>query len=139
MAIRTDIVITDDLTGETGAQTYTFALGNQRYEIDLVSDEALREALAPFIKVAHKPGRRLPGGRSRRAASSSPYNPSDVRAWATEQGIKVSTRGKISASVLAAYAERDTAPAAKKADGAKKSKAPAKPAQDATAEQAATD
>ena len=58
--------------------------------------EDFRSAVRPFIDAARKAG----GGTSRRAsigrASSRPSGPtpSDIRAWARDQGIEVKDRGR---------------------------------------------
>ena len=96
---RTKIEIMDDLTGEPGAQTFAFSLGSTGYEIDLVNPKLLTDALAPFIKVAHRPSRRgLPVPRPVPA-----HDNAAVRAWAREQGMKVSARGRVPFAVVSAY------------------------------------
>ncbi len=107
MAIRTQTILVDDLDGSEAAETVTFGLGGDNYEIDLTEENAavLRELLAPYVEVARRvPARR--GGRGRRgkadgggAASRS----AEIRAWANANGVPVSSRGRISADVVAAY------------------------------------
>ena len=47
---------------------------------------------------------RVVGGRStRRAAGKSTTNTRAVRAWANENGLTVSDRGRIPADIIAAY------------------------------------
>ena len=84
-------------------RTVRFGLGSTEYEIDLSTKNAtaFRRQLAPFIEHARKAGRgqrRRPGG-----TVSSRERSADIRAWAKDQGITVSDRGRISASVAAQY------------------------------------
>lgn len=99
MVTWTRIEIVDDLTGEPGAQTFAFSLGSTGYEIDLVDPKPLTDALAPFIKVAHRPSRR--GQSVLRPAPM--HDNAAVRAWAREQGMKVSARGRVPFAVVSAY------------------------------------
>ena len=104
MAQRVEVVLVDDIDGGPADETVQFALDGVGYEIDLNSGNAtaLREALA--VWVGH--GRRVSGrGSSRRGAGkrSSSNETAQIRAWAKEQGLAVSDRGRISAEVKAAY------------------------------------
>jgi Lsr2 len=62
---------------------------------------ALRRKLAPFIEHSRKAGRgqRRRGGRT----GSSRDRSGSIRAWAQAQGIAVSARGRIPASVVEQY------------------------------------
>jgi Lsr2 len=76
-------------------ETVRFGVDGSDYEIDLSKKNtaALRRKLAPFIEHARKAGRgtrRRPG----RTASSRERS-GDIRAWAKDQGIAVSERGRI--------------------------------------------
>ena len=110
------VIITDDVTGESGAKPRVISIDKVEYELDLTdaSFAELKKALRPFLKnarvtkgkapatrrtVAAKPKRR-PGRPAKKAAGS----PSQAaRAWAIEQGIAVPKRGRVPASVIAAY------------------------------------
>nr|NLI50315.1 Lsr2 family protein [Propionibacterium sp.] len=107
MAQRVNIVLTDDLDGSDASETVTFALDGHTYEIDLSAENAerLRDALRPFVAAGRKISGRAaaparPTGRRRAAASGSA---TDIRAWAQEQGLQVSTRGRVPAEIRAAY------------------------------------
>ena len=80
-----------------------FGLGGAEYEIDLSKRNAteFRRQLAPFIEHARKAGRG-PRRRPGRTASSRERS-ADIRAWAKDQGITVSDRGRIPASVAEQY------------------------------------
>ena len=103
MAQRVNIVLTDDLDGSDAAETVTFALDGNTYEIDLSTENAaqLRSALSKFVDKARKTGGRAKPGTRRRASASG--NATDIRAWAQEQGMTVSARGRVPAEVRAAY------------------------------------
>jgi hypothetical protein len=80
-----------------------FGLGGGAYEIDLSKKNAraFRKQFAPFIEHARKAGRG-PRRRPGRIASSRERS-GGIRAWAKDQGIAVSDRGRIPASVVEQY------------------------------------
>jgi Lsr2 len=80
-----------------------FGIDGSDYEIDLSKKNAaaLRRKLAPFIEHARKAGR---GARRRPGRTASSRERSGgIRAWAKDQGITVSERGRIPASVVEQY------------------------------------
>jgi nucleoid-associated protein Lsr2 len=107
MVTRTEVVLVDDLDGETPASTTVeFALDDTEYEIDLSDENAagMREALSRYVEAARK----VPSSGGRRAAQPakpaySGVDPAAVRAWAAGQGIEVSPRGRIRADVVEQY------------------------------------
>ncbi|MEU1628804.1 Lsr2 family protein [Streptomyces sp. NPDC020096] len=105
MVQRVITLFTDDIDGEPGDDiaTHTFSVDGIGYEIDLGADnyDKLLEALAPFIRHGRKTGgaRRSPG---KQPTATGP-DPVKVRAWAKEQGIEVSPRGRIPRDVLEKY------------------------------------
>ena len=103
MAQRVTITLEDDLSGGPADETVRFAFGGTDYEIDLSAKNAtaFRKKLAPFIEHARKAGRRQPRPPGRAAASRQ--RSGDIRAWANAQGIAVSERGRIPASVAEQY------------------------------------
>ena len=103
MATRISVALEDDLDGGPADETVRFGLGNAEYEIDLnkKNARAFRKQLAPFIEHARRAGR----GQRRRPVrtASSRQRSGDIRAWAKDNGIPVSDRGRIPASVVAQY------------------------------------
>src|SRR5215472_4189095 len=103
MAIKTTLILEDDLEGGTADETMRFALGGAEYEIDLNKKNArrFRRQLAPFVEHARKAGQ----GPRRRAARRAPdrERSAAIRAWARQQGIAVSDRGRIPAGVIERY------------------------------------
>jgi len=103
MAQKIAVELEDDLDGGPAEETVRFGVDGSEYEIDLSTKNAaaLRRKLAPFVEHARKAG---PGARRRpgRAASHRERS-ADIRAWAKDQGITVSERGRIPASVAAQY------------------------------------
>jgi hypothetical protein len=101
MATKITVVLEDDLEGGPADETVRFGVGGTVYEIDLnkKNARAFRRQLAPFIEHARKAGR----GQRRPRSSSSRRRSGDVRAWAKGQGIAVSGRGRIPASVVEQY------------------------------------
>lgn len=105
MAIQT--VLVDDLDGtplSPGATTTTFAINGVAYEIDLGPEnvQQLRAALEPFIAAGRRSGG-APAKASRSAKASDPQRLAAIRDWARAHGHEVSDRGRIAASVIAAY------------------------------------
>lgn len=103
MAQKVNVTLEDDLDGSPADETVRFGIGGAEYEIDLSRKNAaaFRRNLAPFLEHARKAGRaqhRRPGrtGASRERSGS-------IRAWAKDQGIAVSDRGRIPAQVVEQY------------------------------------
>jgi hypothetical protein len=107
MATQTTVTLVDDLDGSNADEQVEFVVDGKPYAIDLSASNSkkLRDALAPYIAA----GRRV-GGRRNGAATSTPARSTTdrqqnqaIREWAQKQGLKVSERGRISASVLEAF------------------------------------
>jgi hypothetical protein len=103
MAQKITVALEDDIDGGPADETVRFGLGGAEYEIDLSTKNAaaFRQQLAPFIEHARRTGR----GQRRRPGRtvSSRERSADIRAWAKDQGITVSDRGRIPASVAEQY------------------------------------
>ena len=108
MAQKVHIVLIDDIDQSDAEETVTFGLDGKEYAIDLNAKNAsaLRDALAPYVgharPVSGRSNRRS-ASTSSRAASGGPA-PSEIRAWARENGFDVPERGRVSAEVREAYA-----------------------------------
>lgn len=105
MARRVQVVLEDDIDGGQAAETVSFALDGRAYEIDLneANAQALREALAPWVGAARRAGSRTAEVRPRSTGRRSGGDTADIRRWAAENGIPVSSRGRISADLRARY------------------------------------
>jgi Spy/CpxP family protein refolding chaperone len=104
MARSLAVVVTDDIDGSPDADTVTFGFDGITYEIDL--SEKNRAKLEHDFAIYIEAGRRIGRGRSRSAASrqSAPkVDRAAVRAWAKDNGLKVSERGRIGAEVMRQY------------------------------------
>jgi len=103
LAQKITVALEDDLDGGPADETVRFGLGGTDYEIDLSKKNAtaFRRQLAPFIEHARRAGRG-PQRRPGRTVSSRERS-ADIRAWAKDQGIEVSERGRIPASVAERY------------------------------------
>ena len=103
MASIVSVLVTDDLDGSPDAQTVTFGFDGVTYEIDLAEQNRakLEQQMAPYVAA----GRRITQRRPRAAAShpGARVDRAVVRAWAKEQGLNVSERGRISAEVMQQY------------------------------------
>lgn len=102
MAKTTVVTVTDDIDGSEGAETVSFSFNGQNYEIDLGKKnlDKFRKGLQPFIDSGRRVGRQSAARSGRRTARK---DSSAIRAWASEQGLAVSERGRIPASVVAKY------------------------------------
>lgn len=100
MAQRVQVILEDDLDGSPASETVSFSLDGVSYEMDLSEEHAaqLREALAQWTSAA----RRVGGRRNTKQAKSGDDN-GVIRAWALEQGLGVSARGRISQEIRDAY------------------------------------
>jgi hypothetical protein len=110
MAQRVQVILVCDLhEGEVeGTETITFGLDGSSYEIDVCDAHGreLRDAYAPFVGAARRAGRGAGGGQRRSRGSRAGGGANDVaqiREWARGNGHQVSERGRISATVRAAY------------------------------------
>lgn len=102
MAQKIITLLEDDIDGGEATETVSFSLDGANYEIDLSDKNAekLRNALAAYVE--H--GRRVASAqrRGKRTPQAGP-SASDIREWATTQGLDVPARGRIPASVREAF------------------------------------
>lgn len=101
MAIRS--VVESDLSGKTGASTFTFAVGDTMYEIDLTKDE--REEFENYLKGYAKKGRKAVPEPEKKplVPETTPEERVEIRKWGRENGFEVPERGKIPKEVQRAY------------------------------------
>ena len=104
MAQKVHIVLIDDIDQSDAEETVTFGLDGKEFAIDLNKKNArsLRDALAPYVAHARPVSGR--GNRRSSAKAASGTAPSEIRAWARENGFDVPERGRVSAEVREAYA-----------------------------------
>jgi hypothetical protein len=109
MAQRVEVHLIDDVDGKAAAETVTFGLDGNNYEIDLSDKNAgkLRDALATYVGVARKAGR-IPAksGRGRSGGGSAAADREQnqaIREWAKAKGLNVSDRGRIPAEIVEKY------------------------------------
>jgi hypothetical protein len=102
MAKRTIVQLVDDTDGSVAAETLTVGLEGVNYELDLSDQNAkkLREQLAPWLAAARRTGGRQ---ATKNKATSNNIDLKAVRAWAASNGIEVSSRGRVPASVIEQY------------------------------------
>lgn len=109
MALITKVIRIDDLDGtqldEGQGETVRFSLDGTAYELDLsdANAAAMREAFDRYTQAARKVGSANRAARVTGRRSSSDVDPRAVRAWASSNGVEVSARGRIPASVIDAY------------------------------------
>jgi Lsr2 len=114
MAQKVQVLLVDDLDGGEASETVSFSLDGTPYEIDLSKRNAdqLRDAFSKYVGAARKAGRsgggaaaRSSGGRSRGGGGTAMDRDqaAAIRSWAKKQGLKVSDRGRIPASIIEQY------------------------------------
>jgi hypothetical protein len=112
MAQKTTVQLVDDIDGSEAAETVSFGLDGNSYEIDLSEEHAssLREVLSRFIVSARRAGsdgggRRSGGRRGSGTSTSSSHRQrtAEIRRWAREQGMEVNERGRIPNQIVQAY------------------------------------
>jgi hypothetical protein len=108
VATQTTVTLVDDLDGSNADEQVEFMVDGKSYEIDLSTSNSkkLRDALLPYVTAARRTGGRRRGGTAARATAGSTTDREQnqaIREWAQQQGMKVSERGRIPASVLDAY------------------------------------
>jgi len=104
MATKTVVSVVDDIDSSESAETVTFTYEGVLYEIDLArkNRDALDAALSPFIEAARSTRR----GGARRAKPGLGEDSAAIRAWAADNGIAVSLRGRIPRNVRDQYNNR---------------------------------
>jgi hypothetical protein len=105
MAQQTVVTLVDDLDGSTADETVSFGVDGTIYEIDLNIDHAeqLRQSLAEWITRGRRAGKVGAANSGSRRSVSAGVDPAAVRAWASSNGISVSARGRVPASVVAQF------------------------------------
>jgi Lsr2 len=112
MAQKVQVLLVDDLDGGEASETVSFALDGTSYEIDLSGKNAdeLRDVFAKYVGAARKAGRsggssggRASASRSRGSTAMDRDQAAAIRSWAKKQGLKVSDRGRIPASIIEQY------------------------------------
>jgi len=132
LARTTTVQLIDDIDGSQAAETVQFAVDGRTYEIDLSTEhaEGLRHSLEQFVAVARRAGRIDASSRRGQGRHGRPQgaDSSAVRAWAAENGVPVSPRGRVPQAVVDQYTSAQPAPVAEPA-----------PAEPAPAESAAAE
>ena len=112
MAQQVSVKFVDDIDGSEASETVSFGLDGRQYDIDLSTQHAkqLRDVLASFAAVARRgTGRRRTSTPGRTPSATDRDQTAAIRQWARDNGQDISDRGRISKSVMEAYANRDSA------------------------------
>lgn len=101
MARKTQVIITDDITGELADETVVFGLDGVQYSIDLTSEHAaeLRASLEKWVASAERVGGRRKAGTGATGLTEAQM----IRQWAEKKGLPVSRRGRIPSEIRDAY------------------------------------
>ncbi|MCW2601032.1 MAG: Lsr2 family protein [Frankiales bacterium] len=111
MAQKVQVLLVCDLHEDEdeveGTETVTFGLDGSSYEIDVCDAHAveLRDAFAGYVGAARRAGRAPAAQRRVRAVSKVANNQrvGEIREWARRNGHQVNERGRLSATLVAAY------------------------------------
>lgn len=110
MARVTEVVYVDDIDGseltDDNRDVVLFSYDGVDYRLDVSCDnaEAVRTTLADLAAKAtavDKPANKQATARAKRARERT----RKIRTWARQQGMEVSSRGRLSAEIVAAYEE----------------------------------
>ena len=110
MAKEIITLLRDDLDGSEATRTVTFAWDGKAYEIDLNDEnfERFSDSIASYVAAA-RPLVSADGGRGRAAAPTDRGRLDAIRSWAKSAGLSVADRGRIRASIVAAYDDAQAA------------------------------
>jgi len=112
------VVVIDDITGESGATTRRLRVDGVEYDIDLTEESfaGLQQTLRPYLEKARvvpmaKRGKSGSGssvgsegrGTPVRQKQELPAASATIRAWAASNGIECPKRGRIPAAVVERY------------------------------------
>ena len=110
MAQKVQVLLVCDLhDGDVeGTETIAFGLDGASYEIDVCDAHGteLRDAFATYVGQARRAGRGAAAPAAKRRSgpkASSPDQVAAMREWGRKHGHKVSDRGRLSATLVAAY------------------------------------
>ena len=109
MAQKVQVLLVCDLHDDEveGTETVSFGLDGATYEIDVCDAHAseLRDTFAPYVGAARRAGRAPAAARRSRATAKAGSNQrvAEIREWARKNGHQVSERGRLSATLVAAY------------------------------------
>lgn len=106
MVKQQSVTLVDDVTGGKAVETLRFGLDGVLYHIDLNKRNAaaLRKALTDFVDHARKVGpARSPGRPTKARVDTAAVTPAQIREWASSNGVPLSSRGRIPATVLKQY------------------------------------
>ncbi|MGM1028360.1 MAG: histone-like nucleoid-structuring protein Lsr2 [Actinomycetota bacterium] len=115
MAKKTMVQLVDDFSGEPigdgEGRTIRFAFDGAEYEIDLTNSniEEFSNSLERFVRASRRvSGRRKTGGNAGRSSGGGggDNETAAIREWAESQGLKVASRGRISADIVERYKNR---------------------------------
>lgn len=115
MAKKIEITLVDDLDGGDAAETVRFSLDGTDYEIDLSTKNAeeLRSAVGGYIEAGRRSGGRGRGRPAKPATngtkSATEVDPKQIRAWAAENHIAVSPRGRVPQALVIQFTEAHAA------------------------------
>ncbi|MFN2625524.1 MAG: Lsr2 family protein [Mycobacteriales bacterium] len=106
MAQRTLTLLVCDLCGDgkEGEATVEFSIDGRSYEIDVCAEHntEIHNAFAAYVGAARRSGSGLRRGRRGRGGGDR-ERVAEIRAWARQQGLHVSERGRIAATIAEKY------------------------------------
>jgi len=106
----TKVELIDDLSGDKADETVTFSLDGVVFDIDLSANNAgiLRDIFEDYVNAGRKVSKLTPSSARRNTTVNTRQSRDQaaaIREWARGAGHVVSDRGRISATVTAAFQE----------------------------------
>lgn len=100
---KTKVFLVDNIDGSEAERTISFAFNGISYQIDLNAEHAnkIEDDFAQWIRHARRTGGRAVTRRSGATAGAS--DSAKIRQWAQDEGLEVSQRGRIPASIVEQY------------------------------------
>jgi hypothetical protein len=105
VASKTLVLLEDDIDGGVADESLRFAFDGKSYVIDLSAKNAakFRKAVAPYVDSARREGSLAKSYGRTKSNGYSDVDPKAVRAWAQSNGYEISTRGRVSGEIVAAF------------------------------------
>ena len=108
MARQVVVQISCDVCQANGATALEFSIDRAAFEIDLCAEHraAFTTAVSPYVSRARSSRSRTASSAAAAATRRDPSQTEAIRRWAKENGFAISTRGRIPATIEAAYSAR---------------------------------
>lgn len=106
MAKQINVALIDDVDGSPATQTVKFAVGSEKYDLDLSDENAQRfnEAMRPFVLAAKRVAKNAKAIRAADPGLATEQQQA-IRDWCNAHGFPVAARGRIPKDAMEAFAK----------------------------------